>query len=292
MLTLTRTSFSTPLVAFILVTQCVTQTGCSKRDAGHAAAAHEPPATAASATSSVSPLPEDRAMRITVQMTVVVLHRDASVAGLRGALGTFGGYVSNGAVTGPDATGSASFEVKVPAARVDAFRAAVRSLGDVRTDTEKAEDVTEARADVQARLGNARAEEARMVALLGERTGSLVDVMAVEKELARVRETIERFEAEERVLLGQIAMATVKVELETSYVASEPGAAARLATAATDGAGAAWAFLVGTGVVLLAAGPTLLLVGLFVSAAFLGGRALRRRLQRARLVATFAEPRT
>jgi len=45
-------------------------------------------------------------------------------------------------------------------------------------------------------------------------------------------------------------------------------------------------------VVLLAAGPTLLLVGLFVSAAFLGGRALRRRLQRARLVATFAEPRT
>jgi hypothetical protein len=110
-----------------------------------------------------------------------------------------------------------------------------------------------------------------MLALLADKTGSLADVVAVEKELARVRETIERFEAEERVLLGQIAMATVKVQLETSFVASEPGAGSRLSRAATDGGETAWAFLVGTGVFLLAAGPTLLILagmayGVFVAA--------------------------
>jgi len=258
------------LATFLFFTVLVTQMGCSR--AGHSASMEPSPAAAAVvAVGSPALPPQERAMRITVEMTVVVAHRDAAVNGLRAALGDFGGYVSTGSVTGPDATGAASFEVKVPAAKVGAFRAAVRALGDVRSDTEKAEDVTEARADVQARLANARAEETRMLALLADKTGSLADVVAVEKELARVRETIERFEAEERVLLGQIAMATVKVQLETSFVASEPGAGSRLSRAATDGGETAWAFLVGTGVFLLAAGPTLLILagmayGVFVAA--------------------------
>jgi Domain of unknown function (DUF4349) len=281
---------------FILAVALVTQTGCSKAEPSHSASARvesspAPGQGASAAMPAASPLPEERAMRITVEMSVVVAHRDVAVRGLRAALADFGGYVSNGSVAGPDATGSASFEVKVPASRVEAFRAAVRSLGDVRADTEKAEDVTEARADVRARLGNARAEETRMVALLGEKTGTLADVMAVERELARVRETIERFEAEERVLLGQIAMATVKVDLGTSFVASAPGAGSRLAEAAHDGIETAWGFLLGTGVFLLAAGPTLLILVLFALGAFFGGRNLRRRVQRARMVATFAEPR-
>jgi hypothetical protein len=293
----TRMLTKTPFVlsAFLLAAALVTQTGCGKSDR-MASVRAEPPAAAAAAQPTAgreadAPLPEERAMRITVEMSVVVAHRDLAVRGLRSALGDVGGYVSNGSVTGPDTTGSASFDVKVPGTRVDAFRASVRSLGDVRVDTEKAEDVTEARADIRARLGNARAEEARMVALLGDRTGSLADVMAVEKELARVRETIERFEAEERVLLGQIAMATVKVQLETSFVATEPGAGSRLAAAAHEGTETAWGFLVGTGVFLLAAGPTLLILALFAGGLFFGGRSVRRRVQRARMVATFAEPR-
>jgi hypothetical protein len=221
-------------------------------------------------------------VRITVETTVIVPHRDAAVAGLRSALADLGGYVSSGSVTGQDETGAASFEVKVPAAKVGVLREALRSLGDVRSDAEKAEDVTEARADVQARLANTRAEETRMLALLSGRTGSLSDVVAVEKELARVRETIERIEAEEHVLLGQIAMATVKVQLETSYVYSEPSSGSRLARAATDGGETAWAFVMGTGVFLLSAGPTLIILAAMAYAAFLGARALRRR-QRARI---------
>jgi|HubBroStandDraft_2_1064218.scaffolds.fasta_scaffold202077_1 hypothetical protein len=256
---------------------------CAKSET-RSASTSSPPAAAAVAAVQAPSLPaEERAMRITVEMSLVVPHRDAAVNGLRAALADLGGYVSNGAVTGPDATGAASFEVKVPAARVGAFRAAIRAMGDIRTDTEKAEDVTEARADVQARLGNARAEEGRMLAVLADKTGNLADVVAVEKELSRVRESIERLEAEERVLLGQIAMATVKVQLETSFVASDPGAGSRLARAAKDGGETAWAFVVGLGVFLLGAGPTLLILAALAYVSFLGVRGLVR-LQRARVV--------
>jgi hypothetical protein len=256
---------------------------CAKSET-RSASTSSPPAAAAVAAVQAPSLPaEERAMRITVEMSLVVPHRDAAVNGLRAALADLGGYVSNGAVTGPDATGAASFEVKVPAARVGAFRAAIRAMGDIRTDTEKAEDVTEARADVQARLGNARAEEGRMLAVLADKTGNLADVVAVEKELSRVRESIERLEAEERVLLGQIAMATVKVQLETSFVASDPGAGSRLARAAKEGGETAWAFVVGLGVFLLGAGPTLLILAALAYVSFLGVRGLVR-LQRARVV--------
>ena len=278
------------LPTFLFITLLtVTQTACAKSESKAAGASSPPAAAAVAKVDSPSLPPQERAMRITVEMSVVVRHRDAAVSALRAALADVGGYVGNGSVSGPDSTGSASFEVKVPAARVGAFRTALRALGDVRSDTEKAEDVTEARADVQARLANARAEEGRMLALLTDKTGNLADVVAVEKELARVRETIERIEAEERVLSGQIAMATVKVELETSFEASEPGASSRLARAAREGGETAWGFLVGTGVFLLAAGPTLLILAALGYLAFLAVRTLLRR-QRARVAAGF-EPR-
>ncbi len=255
---------------------------CGKSEPSRSTSTSSPPAAAAVAAADSPLVPaQDRAMRITVDMSVVVPHRDAAVQELRAALADLGGYVSNGSVTGPDATGAASFEVKVPAARVGAFRAAIRAIGDVRTDTEKAEDVTEARADVQARLANARAEEGRMLAVLADKTGNLADVVAVEKELSRVRESIERLEAEERVLLGQIAMATVKVQFETSFVAFEPGAGSRLARAAKDGGETAWAFVVGLGVFLLAAGPTLLILAALAYVSFVAVRGLVR-MQRAR----------
>jgi len=281
-------------LSLLLAATLVTQLGCSREPDQSARSQAPPPAAAAPPSGSApseTPRAEERAMRIMVDMTVLVAHRNHAVSGLRAALADLGGYVSNGAVSGADTGGAASFELKVPASRVEALRAAVRALGEVRADTEKAEDVTEARADVQARLKNARSEEARLVAILTDRTGSLADVVTVEKEVARVRETIERYEAEERVLVGQIAMATVKVELESEPVASsEPRSTEKLAAAAATGVTTAWAFLVGSGVLLLSAGPTLTIVALFGGALLLAARALLRRIHRARLLATFAEP--
>ncbi len=130
---------------------------------------------------------------------------------LRTAVEEHGGYVSEARVHGGPHR-SASLEARVPRRRSRAFRAAVASVGEVVDDAEKAEDVAEQRADIGARLRNARAQEKRLLDLLSDRTGSLADVVAVE-QLGSVRETIEQIEAQERLLEGQIAYATVKMSI-------------------------------------------------------------------------------
>ena len=223
----------------------------------------------------------DRAMRITIETTLVVAHRDAAVSALRATVSGFGGYVSEGTVTGPDVGGSALFTVKVPAPSIADFRGKLAGLGEVKSDSEKAEDVTEARADMKARLRNARAEDQRLLDLLANHTGTLADVVLVEKELAQVRETIERFEAEERTLEGQISFATVKVSLETVYVPPSEGPMHELA-AAKDGVVSAKGFVFGLLTVTLSAGPTLLIMAAMAYVAIRLVRAWLRRRRQAR----------
>jgi hypothetical protein len=221
------------------------------------------------ATTPNGPAVADRAMRITVETTVVVPHRDAAVSALRASVSSFGGYVGEGTVSGGDVGGSAAFTVKIPVAGLADFRGKVASLGEVTRDSEKAEDVTEARADIKARLRNARAEDARLLDLLATKTGNLGDVVLVEKELASVRETIERFEAEERTLEGQIAFATVKIELTTVWVPPAESPWAKLVQSAKEGLVTAKDVVFGLVTFGLVAGPTLLIFAAMAYAFYL-----------------------
>ena len=73
-----------------------------------------------------------------------------------------------------------------------------------------AEDVGEEFVDVSARMENARRLEQRLVTLLASRTGKLSDVLAVERELARVREDIERYEGRLRYLRAHAATSSCR----------------------------------------------------------------------------------
>jgi hypothetical protein len=254
---------------------------CSERSAPspamQAAAPPAPPAAAAGSPAEALPA-ASRAMRITVEATVVVSDLDAAVQALRRAAAGQGGYVSEARLTG--STGrvrSAFFEVKVPAARLDAFRAEMAKLGEIVSEAEKAEDVTEQRADIGARVRNAHAQEQRLLALLSNRTGNLADVVAVEKELAAVRESIERFEAQQRVLEGQIALATVAVQLATRWEEAPIGAWGRIASAGGEGLHSARQLLVGLAVAALAYGPSLAILCAIGFGGFLAIRWLARR---------------
>ncbi|WP_420895015.1 DUF4349 domain-containing protein, partial [Sorangium cellulosum] len=220
-------------------------------------------------------------MRITVETTVLVDAFDPAMQRLRTAVEEHGGYVSEARVhSGPHR--SASLEARVPAASVGAFRAVVASVGAVVADAEKAEDVTEQRADIGARLRNARAQEKRLLDLLSDRTGSLADVVAVENQLASVRGTIEQIEAQERLLEGQIAYATVKLSITTRYEEPAEGAGGRIARAAREGVENAEAFVVNAAVLVATAGPTLLLLAALGAALYHALRAVARRRAAAR----------
>jgi hypothetical protein len=96
----------------------------------------------------------------------------------------------------------------------------------VETVSVNAEDVSEEYVDVTARAENARRLETRLVDLLARRTGKLEDVLAVERELARVREEIERYEGRLRFLRTRAAFSTLAVTLHepVPVLGDRPGA--------------------------------------------------------------------
>ena len=67
--------------------------------------------------------------------------------------------------------------------------------------------------DLAARAANGRRLEERLVELLRTRTGKLQDVLSVERELARVREEIERMEGRLRFSRPAPQLSTLSVSL-------------------------------------------------------------------------------
>jgi hypothetical protein len=237
---------------------------CSKRDASPSVGAYAAPAATSMPAADRGLPAADRALRITIDTSIEVRDLDGAASSVRAAVARHGGYLGEAQMHGSDEHRSATFEAHVPVPALAAFRAEIGKLGEIASDGEKAEDVTEQRADIKARLANARVAEKRLVGLLEQRAGTLADVVAVEKELAAARETIERMEAQERTLEGQIANATVKIRLATRHDVAAQSPGKRIARAAGEGVHNAGAFLVGIAVLAASAGPTLLLLVGFV----------------------------
>ncbi len=191
---------------------------------------------------------------------------ELAVAALRLAAQRVGGYVANATVTaGRDQHRTAMLEVKVPAARFDDLVAGLRPLGRVESVNVTAEDVGEEFVDVTARITNARRLEERLIDLLATRTGKLQDVLNVERELARVREEIERHEGRLRFLKTRAALSTLSVSIhEPLPITGNPSAGDVVAEAFRR----AWRNLLG----LVAGGIASL--GVLVPVVLVGGTAV------------------
>ena len=151
---------------------------------------------------------------------------ELAIAAVRQLAASLGGYVGNVSTsTGEYAVRSATIEVKVPSARFDDALGGVAPLGKVEQSNTTAEDVGEEFVDVTARVTNAKRLEERIVNLLATRAGKLEDVLAVERELARVREEIERYEGRLRFLRTRVAISTLSVTVheKAPLVSPNPG---------------------------------------------------------------------
>jgi hypothetical protein len=123
-----------------------------------------------------------------------------------------GGYVANTSMqSGDEQLRQATIEVKMPAPRFDQAVSGLASIGEVESVNISTQDVGEEFVDVSARVANSRRLETRLIELLGNRTGRLQDVLSVERELARVREEIERYEGRLRFLRSRVAVSTLTV---------------------------------------------------------------------------------
>jgi hypothetical protein len=101
--------------------------------------------------------------------------------------------------------------IRTPVKRFNEFLAEIVELGVPETRQIDAQDVTEEFVDLEARLANKRKLEERILDLLENQTGEIKDVIAVETELARVREEIERMEGRLRYLKDQVELTTITI---------------------------------------------------------------------------------
>jgi len=151
---------------------------------------------------------------------------EPAMAALRQLAARVGGAVGNVSIAAGDLTvRSATLELRVPAARFDDVMGGLAPIGRVEQSSVSAQDVGEEYVDVQARMANGRRLEQRLTELLATRTGKLEDVLAVERELARVREEIERQEARLRWLGAHVAVSTIAVTVSepAPVVGDHPG---------------------------------------------------------------------
>lgn len=148
----------------------------------------------------------------TGQASVQVDSLDVAVARVRQLAERVGGTIANSSLqSGRDQVRAATLEIRVAAPRFDELVAGLAPFGKVETVNVTAEDVGEEFVDLSARVANARRLEARLIELLATRTGKLSDVLTVERELARVREEIERYEGRLRYLQARSAVSTLAV---------------------------------------------------------------------------------
>jgi hypothetical protein len=137
---------------------------------------------------------------------------DLAILKIRQLAAQVGGYIANSSISGGrDQIRQATLELKIPAPSYDQAVGSLSTIGKVETVNSTAQDVGEEFVDVNARVSNARRLEERLITLLSTRTGKLDEVLRVERELARVREEIERYEGRLRYLSTRVATSTLTI---------------------------------------------------------------------------------
>lgn len=121
------------------------------------------------------------------------------------------------------ASDASSITVRVPAETFERVLARYALLGEVVGRDVRAADVTEEMLDLDIRLDNLAKARARLLEHLAK-SDKLEDTLKIEAELTRVTEELERLEGRKRFLAAQIAMSTIRVELNSRHGGSEePG---------------------------------------------------------------------
>lgn len=260
--------------------------GCGRASRSEA----PPPPTAVSPTVAAgdaqslkvgAPVAAGRSLIVTMDVSLKVDDVDQARARIRGEVERAGGYVADATSSGAGEDRRAHLELRVPASKVRDVREGLGAVGEITSDVEKVQDVTEERADLKARLHNARVQEKRVLEIMTTKTGAIAETVEAERELARIRETIERLEAQERTLDGKVELATLRVTLAARSTPAWQTPGQSISAAGAAGLRGAAAFAVYAAMAFVASAPLLVPVGGVIAALLFAMRAKRRRLDRA-----------
>jgi len=108
---------------------------------------------------------------------------------------------------------TASMELRVPQAKLDATFDQLTDVGTATRQTLTAEDVSGQLVDFEARLKNLRKAEEITLSIM-ERSGDIADVLQIGQELQTIRASIEQIAGQLSYLHNQVRFSTITVSLD------------------------------------------------------------------------------
>lgn len=158
----------------------------------------------------------------------------------------------------------ASLVIKVPEANAQNMVDYLEKAGRVKEQAKSSQDVSDAYYDTEARLKVLLAEEDRLLNYL-QKTSTIQDLLAVEKEIARVRQERESLQARMNVLKNQVDYTTFNITLsENSMALKAPkGTMGKAGQGFVSSLGLLVSFLNGAFIVMVTVLPFILVLGAF-----------------------------
>jgi len=251
--------------------------------AGPAKAPAPPLGPAAGTQLTRLPGPGSLSIIYTARLTVRAKNVADAASHAAQAAAAAGGYVAAENATADQkhpARATVSIELKVPVAAYRATLAALSRLGQTRSQSQRAADVTQTVADVTSRVASAKAAIRQLRALLA-RAGSVSSLLTVQDRINTEEAALESLLAQQRALARQTSYASISLLLVSTPPPGVKHHHPKRAGGFTGGLDAGWqalravvsGLLTGLGAVLPFAVPVALL-------AALGFAGMRWRLRR------------
>jgi hypothetical protein len=213
---------------------------CSKHEAETSAGSASAPQAGDGKGSGTGLAVTDPSRKVirTGRIDLVVATYDDARAELDKLLAAAGGYVDSTQVHHYQGTvSSATLVLRIPQDAFGRLLPALKKLGEIESESTNAEDITDKFVDVSARLASAQTLEKRLLEIAADRAASVEALLAVERELARVRGEIESYEGRLRQWNDQIAMSTLTLSLRTKAPAlaeTQPALGSRITSGFSD----------------------------------------------------------
>jgi hypothetical protein len=174
---------------------------------------------------------DNRKIIRTVTMTCETKAYDDAVTLIMDTLNAYGGYVEASNVTGTgfenvkNSARRASYTLRVPAEKLDAFLETLRTDEGIRILSQNAtsDEITATYYDTVSRLETLKAEKASLTAMLEGSTDykDISNMLKVQERLYDVIEEIEALQTKLNLYDGRVAMSTVKLTLNEVIVYTE-----------------------------------------------------------------------
>lgn len=185
------------------------------------------------------------------------------------------GYAARLRMVGNTLGSSLSATLKVPASEYSSTLSDLKSIGDVQTDDESADEVVQQHGDLEARLQNARNNARRLEQLLKENTDKSIDTDYVQRQLIALRAEISRLELERHNVDTRVTFSNIHFVLREVRETPAETVSAQIRKAAAAGLTDLVASLSTLAIFLVGYGPSFVLwfVILFFPARYLWRRA-------------------